>query len=112
MASPAMVSRSPRVDDWEEFLWEAERQVRECNTEAGENLWTVRHSAKAPGRFTIASTTRAANRVECSFDAEAGALVCKPGAEASGRLQFQLAGCTPARALGWVLDLLAEADDE
>ena len=110
MASPAMTPRKPRTDCWAEFLWQAERQVHDCNIEAGENLWSVCRDDEESGRFTIASTSDPANRVECFFDAERSSVVCEA---ATGTFRFQLGrACPPERALAMTLDLLAEADAE
>lgn len=112
MASPAIMVRKSPADLWQEFQGEAERQVRECNSEAGEVLWSVGHSGESRHRLTIASTVRSANWVECAFDPRRGVLMCSAGSVGGRPLYFRRGEWTPGAALALVLGMLAEADGE
>jgi hypothetical protein len=66
---------------WVRFQSLADERVSECNALAGERLWI---SANSIGSWAVYAAGNPADSVSCSADAEAGLLMCKPGAAVCG----------------------------
>jgi hypothetical protein len=71
-------SRAARLEVWEPFQRELERQVRECNVLAGETLWHVVRTGD-PLRLVVERFACPGDRLVCSFNEETSALACVPG---------------------------------
>jgi hypothetical protein len=112
-------SRAARLEVWEPFQRELERQVRECNVLAGETLWHVVRTGD-PLRITLERFACPGDRLVCSFDADAGVLACVPGPGVRARpLRFRCADgalvrqgrrSTVSGAVSLVLDELVRTD--
>jgi hypothetical protein len=120
---PVMLQpRAARAAFWEQFQREVEIRVRECNTLADEPLWVVSGAGGPLRRLTVQSAARSGDRIDCSFDAQRGILVCSPGPDVRARrLQFRLSNGRLSldgreyrieEALRLVLDELVCVDDK
>ena len=122
-AQPVMVESyiAPLVF-WERFQKELEAQVSECNTVAGERLWSIVRSTGPVACILVQSSTRAGDHIECAFDTDRGILNCTPGpALYAEALRFEWTGSslrcggrdlTCGEALRVVLDELVAYVDE
>jgi hypothetical protein len=124
MAANAVIPlRTPQAEFWARFQREAALRVQECNAIAGETLWLTAASPESSSLFTVQSTARPDNSVECMFDFDRGMLTCKPGpAIDAGPLVFHIVdnaadalrhgsdNLTLDQALGQILDELVWAD--
>ena len=107
---------------WERFQQELEVQVSECNTVAGERLWSIARSTEPIARILVQSRTRPDAHIECAFDADLGILQCTPGPALDAEsLRFEWTGTalrcgdrdlTSGEALRVVLDELVAYVDE
>lgn len=78
---------------WNRFRMEAEARVRECNAVAGERLWAAKVQEPMAFRLVVESTGCPEDSIECTLDAAAGVLSCRPGpALTAGCCEFRIAG--------------------
>ena len=107
---------------WERFQQELEVQVSECNTVAGDRLWSIVRTGEPVARILVQSPTRPGDHIECAFDADLGILHCTPGPALDAKtLCFEWTGTalrcggrdlTSGEALRVVLDELVAYVDE
>jgi hypothetical protein len=120
---PVMVqSQIAPLAFWERFQQELELQVFECNTVAGQRLWSVVRSSEPVARLLVQSSTRPGDHIECVFDADSSLLRCTPGPALDAEaLCFEWTGSTlrcgdrdltSCEALRVVLDELVAYVDE
>jgi len=84
--SVPIYSQKPQPAWWERFQRLAEQRVSECNALAGERLWISAAPANSAVSWAVYSASNPADSVSCSIDAEAGLLICKPGAAVCGEV--------------------------
>lgn len=78
-AQPVILqSRAARLEVWEPFQRELERQVRECNALAGEILWQVVRPGD-PLRLVLERFACPGDRLVCAFHEDTAVLACVPG---------------------------------
>lgn len=95
MAAKAAIVLFPAKDTefWKRFHRMTEQRVVEGNVLAGERLWEIGSTPCVPLSFTIRSTIDPSDFLECSLDAEAGVVTCRPGPSIkAGTLAFRLTG--------------------
>ena len=121
MAAKAAIIPFPakNTEFWKRFHQMTEQRVVEGNVLAGERLWEIPSTPCGPFSFTIRSTIDPSDFVECSLDAEASVVTCRPEPVIkAGPLAFRLTGaagqplqhdteeCTVEQAIGLMLDRL------
>jgi hypothetical protein len=126
MAANAAIALSPAKDTefWKLFHRLTEQRVVEGNVLAGERLWEIGSIPCVPLSFTIRSTIDPYDFLECSWDAKAGVVTCRPGpAIKAGLIVFRLTRavvpslqhdteeCTVEQAIGLMLDRLVWIGD-
>src|ERR1044071_8781986 len=80
---------------WEKFQQDLEVQVTECNTVAGQRLWSVVRTSEPVSRILVKSPTRPGGYIECAFDPDLGILRCTPGPALNAEaLRFEWTGST------------------
>ena len=124
MASQSVMvqSQNDPLAFWARFQNDLELQVSECNTVAGERLWTIVRNDEPVARIVVKSPTRVGDQIECAFDPDRGILQCTPGPALDAEaLRFEWTGTvlrsggrdlTAGEALRAVLDELVAYVDE
>ncbi len=117
---PVMLPSAVGPAFWKELQSRLAERIRECNTIAAEQLWTVSTIAGPVERIVVASASNTNDRVEVSFNMSDGVIVCTPGpGVAAPPLRFQWrseslsldeAPCTLDAAVAVILDELVSTD--
>lgn len=67
------------LEFWDRFHEQIEIRIRQCNAAAGKAVWISRSYGPFVHQINLESESRAAHRIECSFDLDHGILHCRPG---------------------------------